>query len=178
MKKTLFLFLTVVAAVNAQAPPPSTMASDLKTQYNQIKTILTRAAEKMPDDGYAFQPVMEERNFGGWVAHVADSQARTCSTIAGAPKNLGAGAKTTKADLVAALKESIAICDAVYDSVTDANINEPVNMGRGGARPKGAVLFADVAHDSECYGNMVVYLRLKGIVPPTSEPRPNQGKKQ
>ena len=175
MKKLIFL---VAATLSAQAPPPSTMASDLKAQYNQIKGILTRAADKMPDDGYAFQPVKEERAFGGWVAHVADSQARTCSTIAGAPKQIGAAAKMTKTELLASLKESFDICDAVYEATTDANINEGVSMGRGGARPRGAVLFADLAHDSECYGNIVVYLRLKGLVPPTSEPRPNQGKKQ
>jgi uncharacterized damage-inducible protein DinB len=175
MKRLSLMMFAALSAASLQAQNPS-MATDLKNQYNQIKGLLLRAAEKMPDDAYSFQPVPEERNFGGWVAHVADSQARTCSTIAGAPKQIGAGQKTTKADLVAALKESIEICDPVYEALTDASVNEGVSMGRGGPRPKGAVLFADVAHDSECYGNMVVYMRLKGVVPPSSEPRPNQKK--
>jgi hypothetical protein len=129
----------------------------------------------MSDDGYAFQPTAPERNFGGWVAHVADSEARICSTIAGAPKTVDAGKKTTKADLTAALKAAFDMCDAVYDANTDANLNDGVSMGRGGPRTRAALLVADIAHNNECYGTMAVYLRLKELVPPSSQGRGGRG---
>jgi hypothetical protein len=170
--------LSVFAACSAYAqgmPPaaangaPPSAANGIKNSYKGIKTNLMKAADKMPEDGYSFQPTKEERNFGGWVAHVADSQMSTCSKIAGAPKSINAGAMTSKADLVAALKESFDTCDAVYDALTDANAGDAVPSFRGqGARI--AVLAQNVAHNNECYGSMAVYLRLKGIVPPSSEP--------
>ena len=79
-----------------------TVASNLKQAYNSIKNNITQAAEQMPEAGYGFMPEGEPRSFAGWVGHVADAQANTCGTIAGAPLQLGAWAMTTKADLVAA----------------------------------------------------------------------------
>ena len=128
----------------------------------------------MPEDGYGFTPTPAERNFGGWVAHVADAQTGTCSRISGTPKNINAGSKTTKADLVAALKDSFDTCDAVYDSLTDANAGDSIAGGRGpGVRL--ALLAGNVAHDNECYGSMAVYLRLKDIVPPSTAGRGTPG---
>jgi uncharacterized damage-inducible protein DinB len=124
----------------------------------------------MPDDAYAFQPTPQERTFGGWVAHIADAQTGGCSRILGTPKTPNAGSKTTKSDLVAALKDSFDTCDAAYAALTEANANDTVPSFRGPA-PRLAVLAFNVAHDNEGYGSMSVYLRLKGIVPPSSEPR-------
>jgi hypothetical protein len=162
------VFVPVVSAQNAA----SSAASGIKGSYNGIKMNLMKAADKMPEEGYGFQPTKEERNFGGWVAHVADSQMGLCSRIAGSEKKINAGSKTSKADLVAALKESFDTCDAVYDGLTDANAGDAVPSFRGQAA-RVAVLANNVAHDNECYGSMAVYLRLKGIVPPSSEPRPS-----
>jgi uncharacterized damage-inducible protein DinB len=161
----------VAAASYAQMPaqmgPPS-MAGDIKAAYNAIKTNLTLAAEKMPADGYNFTPTKEERNFGGWVAHVADSQLGTCSRITGTAVTPNAASKTTRADLMAALKASFDACDPVYAALTDANAAEPVAAGRA-QRPRLTLLAGNIAHDNECYGSMAVYLRLKGIVPPSTE---------
>lgn len=157
------------------------MAMVVKQNYNQLKNLLTRAAEAMPEDGYSFQPTAPERNFGGWVAHVADSQMATCSGIAGERKNLNAAAKSSKADLVAALKESFDACDPLFDGLTDANAAEAV-PGFRGPQPRLTTLFGMLSHDNECYGTMAVYLRLKGIVPPSSDrsgmPPRGGGKKQ
>ncbi len=155
------------SALYAQNAPPS-MAADVKQNYNQLKMLLTQAAEKMPEDGYSFQPTKEEPTFGGRVAHVADAQMNTCSTIGGSRQNLNAGSKTAKADLVAALKESFDACDPVYNGLTDANAAEPVPTFRG-EHPRLTTLFGNLSHDNECYGAMAVYLRLKGIVPPSTE---------
>jgi hypothetical protein len=170
------LFGAFSCALNAQTPGPVTLAADLKNQYNQVKDLITKAADKMSDDGYAFQPTAPERNFGGWVAHVADSEARICGAVSGTTKNVDAGSKTSKADLVAALKSAFDSCDPVYAALTDANVNDQVSMGRGGPRTKAGVLAADIAHDNECYGTMAVYLRLKELVPPSSEGRGGRGR--
>jgi hypothetical protein len=157
------------AAAPASTAAPST-ADAIRQTYNIVKNNLLKAADKMPDDGYAFKPTPEERSFGGWVGHVADAQTAGCSRALGTPKTPSAGSKTTKADLVAALKDSFDTCDAAYAALTDANANESV-QGYRGPTTRLAALVGNVVHDNECYGSMAVYLRLKGVVPPSSEPR-------
>jgi hypothetical protein len=166
------------AALLAQNAP--SQAAALKQQYNNVKNNIMAAADKMAEADYSFQPTMPERNFGGWVAHVADAQMNTCSRVAGSPKQLGAASKTSKADLVAALKESFDACDAVYDGTTDANAGDPIQGGFGGPTTRLASLWGNISHDQECYGTMAVYLRLKNIVPPSTEAmgRGRGGKKQ
>jgi len=153
----------------AQGSAPST-ADTIKQLYNAAKNNLMKAADKMPDDGYDFKPTPEQRSFGGWIAHVADAQTAGCSRALGTPKQPTAGSKTTKADLVAALKDSFDTCDAAYSGLTDANANDTVQSFRG-PMTRLASLAGNVVHDNECYGAIAVYLRLKGIVPPSSEPR-------
>ena len=156
--------------MSMQGGTPPTMSAGIKSGYNAVKMNLLKAADAMPEDGYSFTPTPAERNFGGWVAHVADAQTATCSRIAGTPKTINAGTKTSKADLVAALKDSFDTCDAVYNALTDANAGDLITGGRGpGVRL--TLLAGNTAHDNECYGSMAVYLRLKGIVPPSSEGR-------
>lgn len=167
-----FLASPLYGQAPSQAPtqaPPS-VTDSLRGSYNQIKNNLLKAADKMPDDGYAYQPTPEERSFGGWIAHVADAQTAGCSRATGTPKTPSAGSKTTKADLVAALKDSFDTCDAAYAALTDANSNDPIQSFRGPV-PRLIALMNNIVHDNECYGAIAVYLRLKGIVPPSSEPR-------
>lgn len=175
IKRTLVILtlLASCAAMVAWAQMPAqmgapSMAGDIKQAYSSIKSNLILAAEKMPEDGYNYQPTKEERNFGAWVAHIADAQLGTCSRIAGSNATPNAASKTTKADLIAALKASFDACDPVYAALTDANAAEAVAAGRA-QRPRLTVLAGNIAHDNECYGSMAVYLRLKGIVPPSTE---------
>jgi len=163
----LFVAGALAGACALQAQNPS---AEVKQMYTGIKNNLTRMAEKMPEENYAFQPTPDIRTFGQLIAHVADSQARTCSTVNGDPKSVDAAKKTSKADLVAALKESFAICDTAYDALSDATASQTVTMGRNQASKLGA-LARNASHSNEEYGYMAVYLRLKGIVPPSSEKR-------
>lgn len=161
--------LAVAGALCAQQP--TTEATALKAQYNGIKNNLSKAAEKMPDDQYGFKASADIRTFGALIAHVSDAQARTCAAVAGSPPPASAGNKTAKADLVAALKTSFEVCDGVFNSLTDEDATKMVSAGRGGPRSKFAVLWGLVAHSNEEYGYLAVYMRLKGVVPPSSEPR-------
>jgi hypothetical protein len=167
--------LIVRAQAPSQAPAPAPSVADaIRQSYDVVKANLLKAADKMPEDGYAFQPTPAERTFGGWVAHVADAQTAGCSRALGTPKTPSAGSKTTKADLVAALKDSFDTCDAAYAALTDANAGDPIQSYRG-PTPRLAALAGNVAHDNECYGSMAVYLRLKGIVPPRASRATNRG---
>jgi uncharacterized damage-inducible protein DinB len=146
------------------------LVGPVKQSYNSVKNNLLKAADKMPDENYSFKPTPEVQTWGQRVAHMADSNIGTCARLKGEQKSVGAASKTSKADLVAALKESFAYCDTVFDAATDADAVQMVNAGRG-QRSKISVLWGLVAHDNEVYGAMGVYMRLKGIVPPSSEPR-------
>ena len=78
--------------------------------------------------------------------------------------------RTTKAAITDALQQPFAHCDRA-DALTDARALAPVAMpGGGGTGTPLAVLVANAGHDSEHYGNLVTYLRLRGRVPPSSQP--------
>jgi len=157
-----------VAALYAQDNPFST---DAKGSYMGIKNTITRAAEKMPESNYSFKPVPEVRTYGEIIGHIADIQVMLCSLVKGEQKGAVSTGKTSKADLMAALKESFDYCDGVYNSMTDAAAAQKVKMF-GREMTKLGVLNFNTMHDNEMYGTAVAYLRMKGIVPPSSERRP------
>ena len=166
----------LVAAIAGAFPLPAQKAdpfsAEIKQMYDHVKNNLTRTAEKMPEEHYSFKPTAETRTFGQIIGHVADAQARTCSTINGAPKSLNAASQTAKAELVATLKESFSLCDRAVDSLTDANAMETFLWPEGQHHSRvGLLMMAIVSHSNEEYGYMAVYLRLKGVVPPSSEKR-------
>ena len=160
-------FSAVACTVAIQAQPSP--AAELKQGYNRIKTNLTKAAEKMPEDMYSFKATPDVRTFGELIAHIATAQSRTCNAVLGEQKAAG-GAKTSKADLVAAIKDSFADCDKAFDSLTDANLAQGVKMGQREVS-RVAALVGVVVHSNEEYGYLAVYMRLKGVVPPSSEGR-------
>jgi hypothetical protein len=172
---SILIACAITSALGLQAQIPASHITEGKTFYNVIKNNLISMANKMPEENYSFKPTPDIRTFAQMVAHVADVQAGACGTAAGSPKRIGAASKTTKADLVAALKESFDICDAAWDGMTDATAAEPASFGPF----KGSKLFVlefNTYHSDEEYGYMSVYLRLKGIVPPSSEPRGGAGR--
>jgi len=183
MTRRLSLLLTTLAAVpmavlaqgsTSTATPASAPANPISASQNKMYTMLSSvviaAAEKMPEEHYSFKPTPEVRSFGQLVGHLADSQYFFCSSAAGETKPPGGieKGKTSKGELVAALKEAVAYCSKTYAAMTDAKGSEMMKMMNLDFA-KLTVLSANTAHDYEHYGNMVTYMRLKGIVPPTSE---------
>jgi hypothetical protein len=167
---TTILALTLAAALHAQSTNP--LSTELKASYTRIKTNFIKAAEKMPEENYDFKPVPGIESFKDRVVHIAVSSIGPCSALSGTPKTIDAKTLKTKADVLAALKDSFATCDAVIDGLTDADAVSMVPNPRGGAgRSKLAMGYGLVAHDNELYGYICVYMRLKGIVPPSSEGR-------
>lgn len=165
-----FSLIGLVGILALQAQTAPSVAAELKQSYARVKTNLMKAADKVPDDAYSFTPATTIRPFGALVGHVADAQLGTCSRLTGEAKQGTAASKTSKADLVAALKESFDACDKAYDALTDANGSESTGSGRGQRTRLGA-LYGNVVHDNEMYGTMSVYMRAKGLVPPSSEGR-------
>lgn len=174
MKRYIFAALlagafSASAFAQGMALPPGT-AAEIRQVYTSVKTNLMAAANAMPEANYSFAPVPEEMTFGAWVAHVADSQIGVCSTLNGQTKRGDAATKTSKADLVAALQASFDECDTAYNALTDANATELVAYGRGQNSRVGRLAYNN-AHIQECYGSMAVYLRIKGVVPPSTAAR-------
>ena len=157
----------------ATAAPANPITASEKGLYMVIVSPVVRAAEKMPEENYAFKPTPEVRSFGQLVGHVADANYMFCAMAQGqpGPSTSIEKTKTSKADLVAALKDAVASCGKAFDSMTDASGSELVPFG-GFKLAKLTLLSLNTAHTDEHYGNMVTYLRLKGIVPPTSESAP------
>ncbi len=169
--RTLLICLLAPAAIAlAQENPFSAYNKDV---YKGVKDIILRSAEKMPEENYTFKPTEAVRSYGQILGHVADAQYLFCSLVLGeknpAPKI--EQTKTSKADLIAALKDAFAYCDKAYDGMTDASGAQMVKFF-GGDTPKLGVLSVNSMHTVEHYGNLVTYMRLKNIVPPTSEPKP------
>ncbi len=132
-------------------------AKALASAWNRIKRLNTAAAQAMPDANYSFKPTPEVRSFGEIVGHLANEHYLICSGVKGEAnpqKAIDFEKKRTKADLVKALNDSYAYCEGVTptDEKTFGN------------------LLVNVTHDSEHYGNLVTYMRMKGIVPPSSQP--------
>jgi uncharacterized damage-inducible protein DinB len=156
----------------AEALSPS-MAAVVKSMHATIRRNLADAAESMPADEYAFKPTPQVRSFGELVGHVVNANFFFCSQAKGEPSPSATNHERTtdKAGLVKALRDSLAYCDAVYATTTDANFNQLVKMTgpNGGSQvARGAVLVFNTTHNNEHYGNVVVYMRLKGHVPPST----------
>jgi len=156
-----------------QALPANPFSTFNKFVYSKLKTTLVASAEKMPEENYNFKPTEAVRSYGQIVGHLADAQYIFCSVALGDnnPRPKIEQTKTTKADLVAALKDAVAYCDKAYDGMTDASGAQMVKM-IGMDMPKLGVLNFNNMHAMEHYGNLVTYMRLKNIVPPTSEKAP------
>jgi len=160
----------VFAAALLPAQTDNPLSTEVKGSYTGVKNNLLKAAAKMSEADYSFKATPDVRPFGQLIGHVADSNLRTCSSVNGEVKQGSASSKTTKADLISALQDSFTECDKAFDSLTDASGAQMVSGGRA-PRSKLSSLWGVVSHDNEMYGTISVYLRLKGIVPPSTEGR-------
>ena len=178
--------VAAIAVVHAAAQSPSptgqklTLSGQAITGYHAIQRDLLDAAELMPEADYLFKPTPDTVPFGQLIAHVALTQFRTCSLLQGGPSPKAAEQEETprsKAVLIALLKESATFCNPLVTAMTDEGMVQLTKVGQiEGAR--GGMLVGLSVHGNEVYGTIAVYLRLKGIVPPTTarqKPAPTRG---
>jgi hypothetical protein len=165
---TLIATFTAASALFAQNP----FSTETKNAYNGIKNTLTRAADEMPEADYSYSTVPgKTRTYGEIISHIADIQMVLCGLVKGEQKQpTFEKTKKTKAEATGALKESFDYCDSVYNSMTDADGAAMVKMF-GRDLTKLGVLNFNISHDNEMYGTAVAYLRMKDLVPPSSQPR-------
>jgi len=155
----------------ATATQDNPFSTHNKFVYGGMKLILLRSAEKMPEENYGFRPTEAVRTYGQILGHVTDVAYGFCSVVRGEkdPNPHNEQTKTSKADLIAALKDVFAYCDAAYEGMTDTSGAISIRY-MGMPSTKIALLNGNLLHMTEHYGNLVTYMRLKNIVPPTSEP--------
>jgi uncharacterized damage-inducible protein DinB len=174
-----FVFVTLLVATPAIgfAQTANPMTANAKIQFGALSGFVVRSAEKVPEDLYSFRATPEVRSMAELYGHIADAMFAMCATAAGSkpPRTGIEKAVTAKPALVAALKEGISYCNSVYDSMTDQKGSTETVPFYFGPTPKLSVMYFVVTHTYEHYGNLVTYMRLKNIVPPSSEPaKPGQ----
>jgi uncharacterized damage-inducible protein DinB len=175
------------AAQTAQQSPANPLSAWLRNAYTNNRNNIVRSAEKMPEENYGMRPGPQEevRTFGQQVGHVARYNYLWCSQAKG-EKNPSAGTDLeklpTKAELMKALNDAFAYCDSAYAALTDASGMEVIDItqesGRQTRNLRMALLILNYGHNNEIYGNLVTYLRIKSIVPASSEPRTQQPQPQ
>ena len=165
----LTLLLAATTAITPQAKPDPTIAST-KTQLLAVKGYIMKSIDLVTEDMLAFKPTPEIRSVGQLFGHIADANFQICGAATGKKPEMQdiEKTKTTKADLKAALEASFKFCEAGFDGLTTATANETVKFFLPGETTRLGGLSFNTAHDFEHYGNLVTYMRLKGLTPPSS----------
>lgn len=153
----------------AMAAGDGASAAGVTALYQTVRGYITASAEQMPEEDYSYSPTPEVRSFGQILGHVANASFMFCAPVRGeeAPSRPNAEELATKAEIVQALSEGFAYCDQAY--ATDAGQMADALQFFGQPHTKLSVLAFNMAHDFEHYGNLVTYMRLNGMVPPSSQ---------
>ena len=165
------LLLSSVSVGAQSAPAGGSVVADVQRSYAGLKANILKAAEKMPAESYGYRPTPDIRTFARVLNHVSEAQLHTCGTLnQTSPDTIAKVPPETadKATIVAALEASFAECDKAYAALTDANALQMVTQGTA-TRARLGYAWGNVAHDDEQYATLSLYLRLKGLVPPSSE---------
>ena len=176
MKRPSLLVLALaslagLAQAQQPAAPPDLAVRTVREQWQAMTNYVTRAAADLPDSLYAYKPVATVRSFGQLIGHVAGAQYMICAAALGDPprgEDEIEKTKTTKTELVAALRASTEYCGRAY-AQTDAAAQQRTQLF-GQERSRLAALGINATHNAEHYGNLVTYMRMNGLVPPSSRP--------
>ena len=175
------LLLTFAAsALSAQAPPPrppETYSMFLQGQYAGLKRNIIGSAEKMPVEHFSFRPSPDVRTYAEQLGHIIDTQYFFCNAVKGGP-NPGDGKDfekiTERAEMVQAAKDAFTYCDDTFSSLTTETAMQLITIGvapKQRQTTRANQLTMVIVHGTEHYGNLVTYMRIKGIVPPSSSPQ-------
>ena len=181
------LGIPAAAQTGQQTSPKDPMATWLHNAFNTNRKNIEKSAEKVSEDLYGLRPGPQEevRTFGQILGHLANFNYMWCSQAKG-EKNPGQGSDfeklASKAALLRALSDAFTYCDTAYAALTDASGLEVITVtqesGRKAQVPRMSLLVLNYGHNNDHYGNLVTYMRIKSIVPASSEPRPQQPQAQ
>jgi uncharacterized damage-inducible protein DinB len=167
------LMMSSFAAAQTPAAPADPVSQSIRNAWNGAKLNFRESAELMPEDKYGFKPNDSVKSFGAILAHVAGANYEYCSSAKGeatpfSEDHFEQTAKT-KAEIVKAVNDAIAYCDAAYTSLTDQTLATMVSRpGSTRQSPRVSPLIGNIAHTNEHYGNLVTYFRLNNMVPPST----------
>lgn len=169
MKRLLMAMLTICAAPALAQAQANTAVGSVASTYGPVRAYLLAAAEQMPEADYGFKPTPDVRSFGQLIGHIANAQFMICSLALGetSPSTQNYEQVTAKAALIEGLQASNAVCDRAYQQSDESAMQMGNLFGR--QRTRLGMLVLNAAHDFEHYGNIVTYMRLKGMVPPSSQ---------
>ena len=166
--------LTAAAAIAATAGVVEAQAQDatvasVKAIHDQVKGVIIKAAAQVPADKYSYRPTPEVRTFGQLFGHIANASQMFCAAASGMKSPAAGDAEklATKAELQKAVADAMTFCDHAFQMITSANANESIELFGAKHSRVGALAFSN-AHNYEHYGNLVTYLRMNGMVPPSS----------
>ncbi len=160
-----------VAMAQAPAAGPAGAVGEVQRSYAAVKDNILKSADKMPAESYSYKPEPDIRTFARVVNHVSEAQLRSCGTVNGTTADKLAKVPPETADketIVTALKASFAECDKAFASLTSGNLQDLFTLGQN-QRSRVGLVWGTVSHDNEQYATLALYLRLKGIAPPSSE---------
>jgi uncharacterized damage-inducible protein DinB len=166
--------VALTASVGAQTANP--ISQSIRDEWNGVKSNLQKSATAMPEAKFGFKPVDTVRTYGQILAHVAGANYNFCAAARGEKSPFAEDAfektATTRAAIVKAVEDSIKYCDTAYAALDDRKAAEMIDGAFGGGKtPRAAALMGNTGHVQEHYGNLVTYMRINGVVPPSSQPR-------
>jgi hypothetical protein len=157
------------ATTPAPAATANPLSAEVQARYAQVKGFILKSAETTPAEDYSYKPTPDIRTFARVVNHVTEAQFRACGALNGVSTPKPAPAETAdKATIIDALHASFAECDKAYAALTDATMTEMVQAGPA-KRSRLGIAWGNVTHDTEQYATLAIYMRLKGLIPPSSE---------
>ena len=170
MKRILAMAALAVMAMATPAAAQGAPDVSMKGQYEMVKMWITKSAALMPEADYSFKATPAVRSFGQILGHIANAVGMICVAPTGAKSPLAGDAEklATKAELTKALADVFAACDQAWAGVTPSWNTEMVDFF-GKSQTKMAVIAFNTSHAFEHYGNLVTYLRLKNLVPPSTQ---------
>lgn len=163
--------LTTSQTMQAQTSSANPMIASVGQEWRRVSGNIAKAAEQFPESDYTFRATPAVRTFAQLIGHLADAQFEICAAALNEKPKAVEGdfeKKTAKAELTAAFRESSEYCARAY-AQPDAAATLPIKLFGDDATRFNALVH-NAVHDGEHYGNIVTYMRLKGMVPPSSQP--------
>ncbi len=169
----LSLLAVMLIAAASPALAQATIHGDLTKDWAGQKTLLVALANAMPEDKYGFKPTPAQRSFGEHVLHIAQVNMMLAKALGGKTPEPAVNLKaTTKAEMIKAMSDAFDYGAALIAEFNNTSIQETVQAPFMGPSTRARIMFFLNGHTQDTYGQMVVYLRLNGITPPASAPRP------
>lgn len=156
------------------APAITSLSGDIQADWTRTRGLITGIVEAMPDDKFGFKPTPAQQTFGERVLHVATTDLFVLQALGGkTPAPMINQKAATKAELLAALKQTFDYGDSLIKEFNDQQwvqrVAPPPFMGPMASRVR--IIYFDMQHSEDMYGQFVVYVRLNGVTPPASRPR-------